>query len=36
MYLKDNPTLMTEVEEKVKGILGIRATSQEEETAAEE
>jgi len=36
MYLKDNPTLMTEVEEKVKGILGIRATSPEEETAAEE
>jgi recombination protein RecA len=25
MYLKDNPTLMTEVEEKVKGILGIGA-----------
>jgi len=23
MYLKDNPTLMTEVEEKVKGVLGI-------------
>jgi recombination protein RecA len=25
MFLKDNPTLMTEIEEKVKGILGIRA-----------
>ena len=25
MYLKDNPTLMAEVEEKVKGILGIGA-----------
>jgi recombination protein RecA len=25
MYLKDNPTLMTEVEEKVKGVLGIGA-----------
>ena len=24
LYLKDNPTLMTEVEEKVKGILGIK------------
>src|SRR5512145_1042284 len=36
MYLKDNPTLMTEVEEKVKGILGIRATTPEEEAATEE
>src|ERR671929_68966 len=25
LYLKDNPTLMAEVEEKVKGILGMRA-----------
>ena len=25
LYLKDNPTLMAEVEEKVKGILGIKA-----------
>jgi recombination protein RecA len=24
MYLKDNPTLMAEVEEKVKGILGMK------------
>jgi recombination protein RecA len=36
MYLKDNATLMTEVEEKVKGILGIRAPAPEEEGAAEE
>jgi recombination protein RecA len=36
MYLKDNLTLMTEVEEKVKGILGIRAAPPEEEGAAEE
>jgi hypothetical protein len=36
MYLKDNPTLMTEVEEKVKGILGIRAASPEEESSADE
>jgi recombination protein RecA len=26
MFLKDNPTLMTEVEEKVKGVLGIKMT----------
>jgi len=26
MFLKDNPTLMAEVEEKVKGVLGIRMT----------
>jgi recombination protein RecA len=25
MYLKDNPVLMSEIEEKVKGVLGIRA-----------
>jgi hypothetical protein len=25
MFLKDNPTLMAEVEEKVKGVLGIGA-----------
>ena len=36
MYLKDNPALMTEVEEKVKGILGIRAAGPEEESSAEE
>ena len=36
MYLKDNLALMTEVEEKVKGILGIRAAAPEEEAAAEE
>ena len=29
MYLKDNPTLMAEVEEKVKGILGMRAADQQ-------
>jgi recombination protein RecA len=28
MYLKDNPVLMAEVEEKVKGILGMRADTQ--------
>jgi recombination protein RecA len=36
MYLKDNPTLMTEVEEKVKGILGIRPATPEDEAAADE
>jgi recombination protein RecA len=36
MYLKDNATLMTEVEEKVKGILGIRPAAPEEEVAADE
>ncbi len=36
MYLKDNPTLMTEVEEKVKGILGIRPAAPEEEVAADD
>jgi recombination protein RecA len=36
MYLKDNPTLMTDVEEKVKGILGIRPAAPEEEAAADE
>ena len=25
MYLKDNPAMMAEVEEKVKGVLGIGA-----------
>jgi recombination protein RecA len=29
MFLKDNPTLMAEVEEKVKGILGMRAPDQQ-------
>jgi recombination protein RecA len=28
MYLKDNPVLMAEVEEKVKGILGMKADTQ--------
>src|SRR6478672_7189588 len=28
LYLKDNPTLMAEVEEKVKGILGMKADTQ--------
>jgi recombination protein RecA len=28
MYLKDNPVLMAEVEEKVKGILGMRPDTQ--------
>jgi recombination protein RecA len=36
MYLKDNPTLMTEVEEKVKGILGIRAVGPDEEGPVDE
>jgi recombination protein RecA len=36
MYIKDNPALMAEVEEKVKGILGIRPAAPEEEAAAEE
>jgi recombination protein RecA len=29
LYLKDNPVLMAEVEEKVKGILGMRAPDQQ-------
>jgi recombination protein RecA len=29
MYLKDNPVLMAEVEEKVKGILGMRPGDKE-------
>ena len=37
MYLKDSPTLMAEVEEKVKGVLGIRPPANvEEEAGAEE
>jgi recombination protein RecA len=36
MYLKDTPAMMTEVEEKVKGVLGIRAASGDEESASEE
>jgi recombination protein RecA len=38
MYLKDNPALMAEVEEKVKGILGMRAndTAVEGEVAADD
>jgi recombination protein RecA len=36
MYIKDNPALMAEVEEKVKGILGIRPAASEEEVAADE
>jgi recombination protein RecA len=29
MYLKDNPALLSEIEEKVKGVLGIRAAAAE-------
>jgi recombination protein RecA len=36
MYIKDTPALMTEVEEKVKAVLGIRAPGADEESAAEE
>jgi len=38
MYLKDNPTMMAEIEEKVKVILGISATKppEEEEPTTEE
>jgi recombination protein RecA len=40
MYLKDNPAMMAEIEEKVKGILGISAVvpkpTEEEEPASEE
>jgi recombination protein RecA len=37
MYLKDSPALMAEVEEKVKGVLGIRPPANvEEEAGAEE
>jgi recombination protein RecA len=32
LYLKDNPALMTEVEEKVKGILGMKATDTQADT----
>jgi recombination protein RecA len=34
LYLKDNPTLMAEVEEKVKGILGMRTEAQVETEVA--
>ena len=37
MYLKDNPVLLAEVEEKVKTVLGIRpAVAESEADAAEE
>jgi phage host-nuclease inhibitor protein Gam len=40
MFLKDNPVMMAEIEEKVKGILGIKvaegAEGVAEEPAAEE
>ena len=36
MYLKDNPALLAEVEEKVKVVLGIRPVSGEEAEPAEE
>src|SRR5919205_607319 len=36
MYLKDNPALMAEVEEKVKGVLGIRVSASEGAEAVEE
>jgi len=32
LYLKDNPTLMAEVEEKVKGILGMKPADQQTDT----
>jgi recombination protein RecA len=35
LFLKDNPALMAEIEEKVKGILGIRAAAGEGEPAEE-
>ena len=35
MFLKDNATLMAEVEEKVKGVLGIGAGEGEGEAAEE-
>jgi hypothetical protein len=36
MYLKDNPALLAEVEEKVKTVLGIRAGNGEGEAESEE
>ena len=36
MFLKDNPAMLAEVEEKVKGILGIKALSATETEPAEE
>jgi recombination protein RecA len=36
MYLKDNPALLAEVEEKVKTVLGIRAGNGEAESESEE
>ena len=36
MFLKDNPAMLAEVEEKVKGILGIKALSATEAEPAEE
>jgi recombination protein RecA len=36
LFLKDNPTMMAEVEEKVKGVLGISRTATAEGDAAQE
>jgi hypothetical protein len=36
MYLKDNPVLLAEVEDKVKTVLGIRPAVSEAETEATE
>src|ERR671917_85093 len=36
LFLKDNPAMMAEVEEKVKGVLGISRATPEGEAAAEE
>jgi recombination protein RecA len=36
MFLKDNPVMMAEIEEKVKGILGIKAIEAAEESPTEE
>jgi hypothetical protein len=36
MFLKDNPTLMLEIEEKVKGVLGIGAAAATPGEATEE
>jgi recombination protein RecA len=35
MYLKDNPALMAEIEEKVKGLLGMRTAAGADEGAAD-
>jgi recombination protein RecA len=36
LYLKDNPAMMAEVEEKVKGVLGITRASGDGEAGAED